>query len=212
MENQDRRRRRRELTRDRILQAALDLAREEGWSNVTVRRVADRVDYTHPALYAYFATKEDLLYALLRQGLELFRAALEAARAVAPSPGEGVFAIAAAHWDFAWQHPELYQLMHGMAGVAFDSADAVAEGQRSGEPAVATVGALLAEHGLDPADAERKVVLLWSTIHGLVVLTMAGRFSREEATALATQAVRDALVAWGVRQPAVAAAYRGAAR
>lgn len=66
---EQKRHRRRDATRQRILAAATEIAADEGWPGVTMRKIADRIDYSHPALYAYFATKEDLLLALLRAGL-----------------------------------------------------------------------------------------------------------------------------------------------
>jgi AcrR family transcriptional regulator len=180
------------------LAAAVELAHEEGWPKVTLRQIADRIEYTHPAIYRYFATKEELLLALVHQGLQMFTADLEAARSSAQNPQQALFALAAAHWAFAWHYPELYQVMHGLGGVAFSTADTVEEGRRAGAPAIAAVEAVLTQAGLEPRDAEPKVVLLWSTIHGLITLTMAGRFSQAEGEALALQAVRDALLAWGV--------------
>lgn len=188
--------RRRAATRDRILAAATELAGEEGWPNVTMRKIADRIDYSHPALYAYFASKEDLLLALLREGLTRFRGALQAAADTATSPEEGVLALNAVLWDFPWRHPELYQVMHGLGGVAFVTADARVEERAVVEPAVVVVAALLARHGRDPEEALRLCTLQWCTIHGLVTLTMAGRFTREEGAALAHRAGRDALTAW----------------
>lgn len=205
MDNRSRQQRRREVTRERILEAAVALAREEGWPSVTMRKIADRVDYSHPALYAYFATKEELLLALLRDGLRLFRDALAAARDGSRPAEANVRAVAAALWDFAWYHPELYQVMHALGGVAFAGADVAAEGRRAAEPAVEVVAALLAERGLDPAAAERKTALLWGAIHGLVSLTMAGRFSREEGAALAAEATGDVLAGWGHCPPVATA-------
>jgi AcrR family transcriptional regulator len=199
MEHRTRQRRRHDATRERILRAAVALAHEEGWSSVTMRKIADRIDYSHPALYGYFATKEELLVALLRDGLRLLRDALEVSRDETRSPEANVCAVGAALWGFAWRHPELYQVMHGLGGVAFAAADVAADGKRAGEPAVAAIAALLAERGLDPADAERKTDMLWGAVHGLVSLTMAGRFSREEGAALAAEAVRDVLAGWGRR-------------
>lgn len=190
------RRRRHHVTRERILSAATELAREEGWPGVTMRKIADRIDYSHPALYAYFATKEDLLLALLREGLALFQAELRAAAETAPSPEGAVRALAATLWDFPWSHPELYQVMHGLGGVAFATADTRAQGREAAAPAIAVVGPLLARHGRDAGDAEREVLLCWATIHGLVTLTMAGRFTRDEGAELARQAGRNALAAW----------------
>jgi AcrR family transcriptional regulator len=194
--------RRREATRERILAAATELAREGGWPSVTMRKIADRVDYTHPALYAYFPTKEALLLALLREGLKRFRADLEAAADAAASPEAAVLALTAALWDFPWKHPELYQVMHGLGGVAFVTGEARAEERATVEPAAAVVGEILARHGRDVAEAEGLSVLQWATVHGLVTLTMSGRFTREEGAALAALAGRNALEAMTSPPPA----------
>src|SRR4051812_25500036 len=52
-------------TRQRILDAALDLFVERGFDKASLREVADRVGVTKAALYYYFPSKEDLLVALL---------------------------------------------------------------------------------------------------------------------------------------------------
>lgn len=191
------RQKRHEATRASILAAAVALAREEGWSGVTMRRIAERIDYTHAALYAYFASKDDLLLALLHEGGETFRAAMQAAAGRDAPVAEKVAALGRAQWDFAWRHPELYQVMHGLGGVAFATAEARAAGQHAGAPAVAVIAEVLRELGRDPQEAERKTALAWSTTHGLISLTMAGRFTREEGEALLAEAAQDLLLAWG---------------
>lgn len=185
-------------TRERVLEAAVELAHEEGWHNVTMRKVAERVEYTHAALYAYFASKEDLFLALVSRGLQLLRESLKAAQNAAQTPEDALRAVAAAYWDFAWQYPELYQVIHGLGGVAFSTEDTIFEGHYIGEPVGAIVAELLVQHGKEPQNVDQKVDLLWSTIHGLVSLTMAGRFSRSQSTALVEQAICDALRAWSV--------------
>ena len=107
-----------------------------------------------------------------------------------------MLALAGVLWEFPWRHPELYQVMHGLGGVAFANAETRAEGRAAVAPGLAVVGPLLAQHGRDPGDAERLCVLFWCTMHGLVSLTMAGRFTREEGALLAASAARDALASW----------------
>jgi AcrR family transcriptional regulator len=191
--------RRKAITRERILQAAIELAHEEGWPNLTMRRIAERIQYTHPALYAYFATKEELLLALLRHGVHQLHAALEAARQAAPNPEAALWAIVEAYWNFARHHSELYQVMHGLGGVAFTTAEVQPEERQVGDPVAAVIRELLAHHGQEPGDVDRKVVLLWSNLHGLVTLTMAGRFDHNFAEELTHQMLCDTLVAWGIR-------------
>jgi hypothetical protein len=52
---------------------------------------------------------------------------------------------------------------------------------------------------VEGAHVEQKVVLLWSSLHGLLTLTMAGRFDREYALLLRDQIARDVLLAWGIQ-------------
>ncbi len=51
-------------TRDRILDAALDLFIEKGYDGTSLRELAERLGFTKAALYYHFASKEDILMAL----------------------------------------------------------------------------------------------------------------------------------------------------
>jgi AcrR family transcriptional regulator len=51
-------------TKDRILDAALDLFVEHGFDGTSVRQIAERVGTTKAALYYYFASKDEILMAL----------------------------------------------------------------------------------------------------------------------------------------------------
>ena len=53
--------------RDEILLAAKELFLEEGYDSTTIRKIADRVGISAPALYLYFRDKEALLLALCDQ-------------------------------------------------------------------------------------------------------------------------------------------------
>jgi AcrR family transcriptional regulator len=51
-------------TRDRILDAALDLFIEKGFDKTSLREIAEQLGFTKAALYYHFASKEDILMAL----------------------------------------------------------------------------------------------------------------------------------------------------
>jgi AcrR family transcriptional regulator len=193
--SQERRRRMHAATREQILEAALSIAHTEGWQGVTMRKIGDRIEYTHAAIYAYFSTKEELLLALAQGGNQQLYSELEAARIAAPEPREALISLAAAYWRFARQHPELYQVIHGLGGLPLRHPNTEADERRVAEPVVAVIVALLG----DIDDVEVKVALLWSTIHGLITLTMAGRFTEAEAERIIQQMLQDTLIAWGIR-------------
>src|SRR4030088_2650429 len=54
-----------------ILDAARDLFIAEGYQNVSIRKIAERIDYSPPAIYGYFPSKDDIFFALAEEGLHL---------------------------------------------------------------------------------------------------------------------------------------------
>ncbi len=106
------RRRARERTqiRARILDAARELFAAEGYDAVTMRRVAERIEYTPPVIYQHFADKATLIREIC---IEDFRALAHAFQAVAKieDPVDRLQALAECYVDFALEHPNQYRLM-----------------------------------------------------------------------------------------------------
>lgn len=184
-----RREREREELRTRLLAAAREIAAEDGWQAVTIRRIADRLEYSSPILYQHFASKDDLLFELVNVG---FRDVAERVRTVASTPADrALTALATAYWDFAFSAPELYQAMHGLGGVPFGTAatphEARAAFRAVREELLRQADAL----GRELADPDGAVDTTWAYLHGFVSLTMAGRIAggRERGRRLMLQAL-----------------------
>jgi AcrR family transcriptional regulator len=184
----------------RIIAAAREIARTEGWGNVTLRKIADRVEYTHAALYSYFANKEQLLLEVLREGFQLLALDLENSSAAAETPLIAFRRFVHAYWAFAWRHPELYRVMYGLDGISFGVSETWNEGTRIGELAAGVVERLLVAKGKPVERIETKVLLCWSELHGLIALSMAGRIpgTPETLTVLVDQIIIDLSDAWQV--------------
>jgi AcrR family transcriptional regulator len=61
----------REAVRRSILDAARELFVAEGFQNVSIRKIAERIEYSPAAIYGYFASKDDIFFALAEEGLRL---------------------------------------------------------------------------------------------------------------------------------------------
>ncbi|MBA4115539.1 MAG: TetR/AcrR family transcriptional regulator [Rubrobacter sp.] len=194
----ERRQRHRQELRGNILDAAREIASTEGWQSVTIRKIAERIEYSPPALYAYFDSKEDLLLELMRMGYAGQLEAVESARKTSGSPEEALAGIAHAWWSFAIKSPDLYQVMYGLGGVSFPITELRQEGEKISDVVGEVIEGILRKNGKEAKDVEGKVTLLWGTAHGLVALAMAGRIvgGNEEAKRLVNQAARDYLTAW----------------
>ena len=60
----DRRARQKTLLRQQILDAARELLVREGYERLSMRRVAERIDYSPTAIYLHFKDKQDLVFSL----------------------------------------------------------------------------------------------------------------------------------------------------
>src|SRR4028119_1480752 len=125
----ERRQRQRETLRSAILVAAREVASTEGWRGVTIRKIAARVEYSPPVIYEYFDSKEDLLLELVRTGYAGQLEAIERARNASDDPEEALLEMSSAWCRFAFEAPDLYQVMYGLGGVSFP----VAELEKGGE-------------------------------------------------------------------------------
>ncbi|CAA9405294.1 MAG: Transcriptional regulator, AcrR family [uncultured Rubrobacteraceae bacterium] len=190
--------RRKRVGKAGLLSAARELAAEEGWGAVSVRKIADRVGYRAPVVYEYFESKDDLLFELLKGGFGDLARAVRAAREDAPDAEGALYAVARAYLRFAWGSPDLYQVMYGLGGVPFAASETWEEGQRVGDEVGLAVEEAMRGRGKEATDVAEEVLALWAAVHGLVALTMAGRMEggEEQAERLGEKAVRDALAAW----------------
>jgi len=103
---------RRAATRETILAAAWDLAREDGLTVFTMRDLAARVGMRAPSLYEYFSGKDAIYDAMFAQGNRAFLAAVRAL----PGPTEigaraSLIGAARAFLDFATTDPVRFQLL-----------------------------------------------------------------------------------------------------
>ncbi len=103
-----RREREKQEVRQGILTAAREIALHEGWQSVTIRKVAERIEYSPSMIYEYFASKEAILLELLREGFRQLTIALKAARNSAEDRGERLIRMGEAYWEFAMRNRELY--------------------------------------------------------------------------------------------------------
>jgi AcrR family transcriptional regulator len=198
MSSSKRRERERQELRQAILTAARTIAARDGWQAVTIRKVAEAIEYTPPVIYEYFKSKHDLLLALLIEGCRQLTQSLQQAQTGDASPEDLLLQVAYAYWNFAFTAPELYQVMHGLGGVPFGTAETPKEAREAFAALRNAVCRVLDAHGVQRPDIDGDVDLFWSTLHGLITLTMAGRMKGgvPRAFPLVERAVQNLLSAW----------------
>ncbi|MCU1349971.1 MAG: transcriptional regulator, TetR family, partial [Acidobacteria bacterium] len=110
MGTRERREREREEIRGRILDAARELFAVEGYDAVTMRRIAERIEYSPTAIYFHFKDKEALLKELCATDF-LTLAHQFAAIGRIDDPIERLRRVGHAYIEFGIDHPNHYRLM-----------------------------------------------------------------------------------------------------
>jgi AcrR family transcriptional regulator len=170
----ERRQRTREELRERILATAREMFASEGVEAVTMRKIADRIEYSATAIYQYFPDKDALLREICERD---FSALAEASLRVAREPDavERLRKLGRAYVEFALEHPSSYRLLFmtpkrpeqkaGLEGRGIPERDAYA--------LLRSVVAECIEQGrLQPAsrDADLVAQTLWAGVHGFCAL------------------------------------------
>lgn len=192
----ERKERDREQMRARILETALELFVEQGYESVTLRRIADRIEYSAATIYLYFKDKDDIFLALLRQGFDQLYAQQLAVQDV-KEPRERLIAHGRAYIDFAMTRPKLYEIMF----VMHSPVKAMAREQDF--ESAATSYTILRNNVKECIDAgyfegeDSGVVsfTLWSLVHGVASLATSGRLQMlpEEALRMLVEGAKDFL-------------------
>ena len=110
MGTKERQDRERQAVTAAILDAARQLFLVEGYANVSIRKIAERIEYSPAAIYSYYASKDDIFLALANEGFHRLAAKVHDAM-VTGDPLENVRACWWAFYEFAKEEPEYFLLM-----------------------------------------------------------------------------------------------------
>ena len=196
----------RQEMRQSILSAAQEIAAEEGWQAVTTRKVAERIEYSQPTIYEYFENKEGMLLALLRSGYQQLVTVMQEAFASTDDPEARLLAMTEAYWDFAFRSPELFQVMHGLAGISFGRyghPDTPVEVKQSFGLAREAMEQWAQARGVERADITDLVEARRSLLHGFITLALARSIAGgpDRAKHILQETMKDLLFAWSHRPP-----------
>jgi AcrR family transcriptional regulator len=82
----------------------------EGYPSVSIRKIAERIEYSPAAIYSYFASKDDIFLALAAEGFHRLDEKVRGAMTGA-DPLEDVRACWWAFFEFSQEQPAYFQLM-----------------------------------------------------------------------------------------------------
>ena len=114
MSHIERRLKDKEEMKQSILDAAREIAAKEGWQAVTIRKIANKIEYTPPIVYEYFENKEALFKELIYFGFHMMHKNIEKAKQSESDPKKLLINVSLVYWNFAHKNMDLFQLMFSL--------------------------------------------------------------------------------------------------
>jgi AcrR family transcriptional regulator len=174
-----RRARAKENLRRSILDAARELFAQEDYHAISMRRIADKIEYSPTAIYLHFTDKEEILFCLVEEGFSLLNGHLTSI--AIKDPVERLRIGGRAYFDFAFSNPHYYRIMFqledkGMlvryheklhlAPACFNFiCQAVIQAREQGQ--------FVTSHSVEAVSHT-----IWASLHGAVTLTLSGHIEK----------------------------------
>jgi AcrR family transcriptional regulator len=172
----ERRDREKKEMRDVILKAAMALFIEKGYDDVSIRNIADKIEYSPASVYNYFRDKDDILFTLHNIAFGRFYAALSESSEITDAL-ERLHTLGKKYIEFALRNPEYYDLMFIMKAPMkkVECADDWEAGLNAHKILEETVKECIEKGYIDSNSPEAVVYAMWSFVHGLVSLVIRKR-------------------------------------
>lgn len=168
----ERRQRQKEEIRTSILATAWQMVKEEGWQSLSIRKIADAIEYSVPVIYDHFENKEAILLEFGRQGFDLLIKKLQVAKEKHTSPVLQLKAMADAYWNFAFRNKEYYQLMFSLGMQGCEIEKCIPQQAIFRQLVMAPIELILAKNNNKKANSCLKYHTFWSILHGLISIKM----------------------------------------
>ena len=198
----ERKERNKKKMREQILVTAMNLFLEEGFQNVSIRKIADKIEYSPATIYLYYKDKDEILFALHDEGFDKLFKRQQSVHKIA-DPRKRLRKHGEMYLKFAFENPEYYNLMF----ITRSPGRKVVEkgdwnsGIRSYELIKNDVAAAIKAGAIKDSDIDVITFALWSFVHGIVSLILRNRCSmldQKHLPVAALKAYNTMMDNWGL--------------
>src|SRR5882724_7110837 len=166
--------------RKRILEASMQLFVQEGFNNVSIRRIAEIIEYSPTTIYLYFKDKDEIFFNLHEIGFQKMQELNKDLSSI-ENPLLRLHKMGENYVRFGMENPEYYDLMfiqrEPMAkltemGCEWENGDAALTLLKN------TLIECMEKGYIAKADATVLSLSIWATVHGLVSLATRDRMEK----------------------------------
>ncbi len=172
----ERKEREKEEMRRNILSAALSLFREKGYDSVSIRNIADAIEYSPATIYLYFRDKSEIFAALQYEAASVMRNHFMPLLQL-ENPWERLIEFGHLYIDFGLKHSDLYDLIFIIRAPMehVENQECWNVGMTVHKFFSETVQACVDARYFKSTDTATIAYTLWAYVHGIVALFVRDR-------------------------------------
>jgi len=162
--------------REMILQSAHKLFIDRGFEEVSIRNIAEAIEYSPATIYLYVKDKNEIFYALHNEAFKKFNAEM-AELATIPLPFDRLIRMGEKYIRFAAEHPKYYEIMFIMDS-PMDSDENREEWEEGNKALAGLENVLISCQQVGHFQGQDPRVLafsIWSYMHGMCSLSLRKR-------------------------------------
>jgi AcrR family transcriptional regulator len=173
-----------------IIDQSWKIIQEEGWQSLSIRKIADAINYSVPVIYKHFENKEAIVEYFSKEGFSKLADTLQSVKEITISQAEQLRQVALAYWKFASENTQYYRIMFGLGIPACETINSSEEMKASSKIMLDAIDSVLTASNNKLADRHLKLKTFWSMLHGFIAIDL---LSNHEITKLPPATVLDAV-------------------
>lgn len=176
--------------RNKIICQSWMIIQNEGWQALSIRKIADAIEYSVPIIYRHFENKEAILTHFSKEGYLLLSQKIQLSLENLENGTDQIFAITNSYWSFAVENVHHYRIMFGLGIPACETINSSVEMQQAISYMLSAIMLTLDQAGNKNADQHLKLKTFWSMLHGFVAMEL---LSKTEISKSLPLTVQDAI-------------------
>lgn len=153
--------------RNKLIESGIELINEEGLKGFSLRKVAAKCNVSHNAPYSHFKDIDKLICAMGEHVTEKFMDKLLTSIHSRENSPEAISLLGSAYIDFFIENPQYFQFLFYHSGITIDLDQ---ENPNDYAPFAlfrTTAYKLFHSRDLPEAEFSKKLIVLWSVVHGI---------------------------------------------
>lgn len=176
--------------RNKIIEQSWIIIANEGWQALSIRKIADAIEYSIPIIYKYFENKEAILAYFSKEGYALLSDKIGNSLDNKLEGPEKIKTIAKTYWEFAIENSHHYRIMFGLGIPACETINSSIEMKLTSDYFLEAITDTLTRANNVNADKYLKIKTFWSILHGFVAIEI---LSNKEINKKVPNTLQDAI-------------------